>query len=143
MIIIGGGPLPNVVNYDGSIVGEAIAIAFSQRNPTSEVQWFLDVYVNLGQGMFRLGGLITNTISVDISPNRVVGFASCPGAISWQIMATTSAGAADEADLLIVTGKCCGGSPPYGVTLPPGGTDGGNPGGGPGGGTGYQGKVES
>lgn len=139
--LVGGKP-----GEDTSLPSEGIAICFSQQNPNSVVQWFIDVYAWLPQGRFRLGGLITNTITVDIDPSRIVGFASCPGVIGWSLIvgaAVDGIGFGDRADIFIQGGKCCGGGSPYGVTMPPGGSTGGNPGGGDGGGTGRQGEIES
>jgi len=113
----------NQIEYQGDVVGEAISIALSQRDVAGIVQntlWLILVWCQINQGRFFLGGFTTNTSVVDGALARFVGFASCPGATGWLVQAVNNF--PDDgvgADLFVQAGKCCGGSPPFGVFQPP------------------------
>jgi hypothetical protein len=103
----------NEVHYEGDVVGEAIAIGLSDNDPAAGTKWLLLVYVQTPQGEFFLGGLTTNTAAVDGATSRIVGFASCPGAIGWKVRARNTYPSMNQnfdAELWVIPGKCCGGS---------------------------------
>lgn len=129
----------NEAHYEGDVPGEAIAIMLSEEDPSANTKWLLLVYVQTSQGETFLGAITTNTAAVDGAASRIVGFASCPGAIGWKVRARNafpSSNSGFDAELWVIPGKCCGGGGPYGVTLPPQppGSGGGENGGGSGGG---------
>jgi hypothetical protein len=113
----------NEIQYQGDCPGEAISIALSQNDPTSNTQWLVLVWVQTNQGEFFLGGLTTNTAATDGNPSRIVGFASCPGAVGWKVRfrnAFPSTNNDFDAEAWVIAGKCCGGSANIpGVTVPP------------------------
>jgi hypothetical protein len=113
----------NQVEYQGDVKGEGISIALAQGDNVAfqqTTQWLILVWCLIPQGRFFLGGFTTNTAAVDGALARFVGFASCPGATGWLVQAVNNF--PDDgygADLIVQTGKCCGGSPLYGVFQPP------------------------
>ena len=111
----------NEVRYEGDIGGEGIAIALVENNPEAGTLWLILVDVQTAQGKYFLGGFTTNTAAIDGSPSRIVGFASCPGAIGWVVRARNAFQVSNfsyDAELFVIAGKCCGGSA-YGVFQPP------------------------
>ncbi len=111
----------NEVRYEGDIAAESIAIALVENNPSAGTLWLILVDVQLAQGKYFLGGFTTNTAAVDGSPSRIVGFASCPGAIGWIVRARnafSSSNLSYDAELFVQSGKCCGGGS-FGVFQPP------------------------
>jgi hypothetical protein len=113
----------NEVVYNGDCIGESIAIGLSENDPSANTTWLLLVEVQTPQGKFFLGGLTTNTAAVDGAASRIVGFASCPGAIGWTVRARNAFPAGNfafNAELWVIPGKCCGGSSNQpGVIAPP------------------------
>ncbi len=112
----------NEVIYEGNIKGEGLAICLSQNDPNTTVTWTMSVYVKTLQGWWFLGFFTTNTPLVDGATERVVGFASCPGAIGWKVLAKNTnvvGNVSLDAELVLVAGLCCGGGSPYGVFIPP------------------------
>lgn len=102
--------IPNTVIYEASpeLTGDVLSIHLSQK-PTSNARWLLEVKVQVAQGSFTLGFITCNSPVGGDPPSRTVGFGACPGAIGWMIVATcTTAG--EEADLVMQSSKCCGGS---------------------------------
>lgn len=117
-----GANVINEVIFEGDIKGEGMAIMLSQEDADSTTTWLLTVHVHLAQGWWHLGYFVTNTVAVDGAAARVVGFASCPGARGWKVVArnATSVGNVSfDAELFIQAGLCCGGGSPYGVFIPP------------------------
>src|ERR1051326_5373630 len=97
-----------------------MAIMLSEEDPTSAQRWLFRVYVHVAQGWWLLGFLTTNTVAVDGGAERVVAFASCPGARGWKVearstVAVTASNTTFDAELNIQAGLCCGGGAPYGV----------------------------
>jgi hypothetical protein len=112
----------NQARYEGDTPAEGISIALVDNDPSANTQWLILVYVQLAQGMYFLGGFTTNTPATDGAASRIVGFASCPGAIGWMVRALNAfpIGNVDfDAELFVQAGKCCGGSQPPGVIVPP------------------------
>jgi len=120
----------NEVQYEGTVAGEAIAIALSENDPTAGTRWLLRVWVQTPQGEYHLGAVTTNTAAVDGNPSRIVGFAYCPGAIGWKVRAQNafpSSNLGFDGELWVIPGKCCGGNPGIpGVIPPPQPPNGGN-----------------
>ena len=117
-----GASLVQEVIYEGDVKGEGLAICLSQEDPATTVTWLLTVHVKLKQGWWHLGYFVTNTPAVDGATARVVGFASCPGACGWKVIARNATSVGNEsfdAELSLVAGLCCGGGSPYGVFIPP------------------------
>jgi hypothetical protein len=122
MLIRNGKDEQNEVNYQGDVKGEAIAIALSENDPAALTRWLLLVWVQLPQGEYFLGAITTNTAVVDGAPSRIVGFASCPGAMGWKVRARNgypSSNQTYDAELWIIPGKCCGGMPGIPGVIPP------------------------
>jgi hypothetical protein len=99
-------------------IGDVLSIHLSQEADSAAV-WTLTVFVQVAQGEFILGlPIVTNPPSPAAGtgdpPARTVGFAFCPGAIGWKVLATCD-DVNEEADLLIQSSQCCGGSA-FGVT---------------------------
>jgi hypothetical protein len=112
----------NEVIYEGTVKGEGLAICLSQNDQSTSVTWLLTVYVKTLQGWWMLGFITTNTPTIDGATERVVGFASCPGAVGWKVVAQNAAVVGNvtlDAELVLVPGLCCGGGSPYGVFIPP------------------------
>jgi len=117
-----GNGFANEVIFDGDVKGEGMTIMLSAEDPLTAVTWRIEVYVQLAQGWWFLGFFLTNTAAVDNAAARVVGFASCPGAKGWKVIArNTFPGSNDGFDheLFIQPGLCCGGGMPAGVFVPP------------------------
>jgi hypothetical protein len=107
-------------------IGDVLSIHLSQQANSAAV-WTLQVFVQIAQGEFELGlPIITNppkpAMGTGDPPARTVGFAFCPGAIGWKVLARCITDG-ENADLVIQSSQCSGGSA-FGVTpnnfIPPG-----------------------
>jgi len=112
--IVGGGNLPQDVIFEGneSVTGDVLSIHLSQQSNSVAV-WTLRVKVLTNQGEFDLGGFATTAPSGTQPPARTVGFAACPGARGWKVVASCPT-AGEIADLIIQSSKCCAST--FGVT---------------------------
>ena len=106
-------------------IGDVLSIHLSQQG-NSVAEWNLTVYVEIAQGWFQLGPTFVTVPPVPTNvgdpPARTVGFAFCPGAIGWKVLATCETDG-ENADLVIQSSKTSGGAT-FGVTpnvfAPPG-----------------------
>lgn len=91
-------------------IGDVLSIHLSQK-ADSIATWNLQVWVQVAQGYFLLGPTIVppSPGTGGDPPARVVGFAACPGAIGWKVLATCNT-PGEIADLYIQSSECCGGS---------------------------------
>ena len=108
-------------------IGDTLSIHLSQDARSSSV-WTITVFVQVAQGWYVLGPDIVTTppkpaIGTGDPPARVIGFASCPGAIGWRVLCQCPD--KDEiANLFLQSRQGGGGSSSFGVTpnvfVPPG-----------------------
>jgi len=94
------------------LLGDVLSIHLSQQSASAAV-WTLEIKVQIAQGIFTLGFITTNPPSAGDPSSRTVGFAVCPGATGWSVLATCPT-AGEMADLVIQSSKCCGSN--FGVT---------------------------
>jgi len=109
-------------SLDDSDAGEGLAIFFSQ-SATDTQRWRLEVYATLDNGMNMLVGFFyvspPNAINPPTGPlSRQVAAAVCPGAKSWEVIASAVGGSAaannEMASIHLASSKCC--TAPVGVT---------------------------
>ncbi len=119
MQIIGGSRVPWDVQLeaDPKFIGETLSIALSQ-NAKSTAVWVLDVEVQTKQGRQILGQITTVAPSAGDPPARIVGFASCPGATGWRVIARSSS-TGDIAEINLASSR--GGTSTFGVIPNPNG----------------------
>lgn len=106
-------------------IGDVLSIHLSQQ-PNSTASWLLTVYVQVAQGFFQLGpDLVCNPpfpVLGGDPPSRTVGFAFCPGAIGWKVLARCPT--VNEIADLVIQSSTSGGGAVFGVTpniiVPPG-----------------------
>lgn len=114
MQLIGGSSLPQDVILEQSreLLGDILAIHLSQ-DPSSVATWNFTVFVHTSEGEMTLGSF-TSTAPGGLQPAaRVVGFAFCPGAIGWKVVARSSV-VDDVVDVILTSSK--GSGPTFGVT---------------------------
>jgi hypothetical protein len=109
--IQGGANVQNVVKLEKKLekVGPSISIALSEQGNTLNV-WTIEVFVQYESlGACKLGAFTTNPPALGDPPNRIVAFATCPGAKGWWIQAKCpNTGAL--ADLNLDSSECCAGN---------------------------------
>ena len=94
-----------VLDCDPKLVGDSLSIHLAQQGGSSAV-WTLDVWVQIAQGEFFVGRIVTTAPSAGNNPSRTVGIATIPGAIGWSVQATCPTD--DEAaDLTLQSSRCC------------------------------------
>lgn len=73
-------------------VGDSLSIALDEE-PDSPIEWVLLVDVQTDEGRYRLGRIITTPpVGGANPPSRIVGFAGCPGAKHWYVLAVPGNG---------------------------------------------------
>jgi hypothetical protein len=101
-------------------IGDVLSIHLSQQ-PGSSGRWTLIVYVQIAQGWFQLGPEFeTPAVAPAVGgdpPSRTVGFASCPGAIGWKVLARCPT--INEIGDLVIQSSTGGGGGNFGVTPNP------------------------
>lgn len=114
MQIIGGSDLSQDVILEQSreLLGDYLSIHLSQPAASVAV-WKLVVFVLTSQGEMALGSFSTTAPGGLQPAARVVGFAFCPGATGWKVVASSST-ADDIADLFLSSSK--GSGAVFGVT---------------------------
>jgi hypothetical protein len=89
--------ITNGLNRDYQVIAEADAIALTLSEPPSQqVTWQLDVYASTPVGRTFVGTI--NTVSAENSGqcNRLIGYAVCPGARAWNVLAKGAPGSAGK-----------------------------------------------
>lgn len=109
---IQGGRITNFVKLEKDIaeIGPSISIALAEE-PTSANVWTIDVFVQYETlGTSKLGTFVTIPPSIGNPPNRVVAFATCPGAKGWYVQAQCLTNPKALAELELDTSLYCSGT---------------------------------
>lgn len=89
----------------------SVALSVSQ-SPTSNARWRLQLFAQLPQANVLLGEMVTSAPQAGARPTRVVAIGWCPGAESWNIIATLDSGTPSNVESVELTaGTCCAGEP--------------------------------
>lgn len=111
----------NFAALDDSSAGEGLAIFFSQ-SASDNTRWRFDVYARLNTGQDLLVGFFYVSPPNATNPvgplTRQVGAAVCPGAVTWNVVASPGAGSQaasqETGDITLISSKCC--TAPVGVS---------------------------